>query len=129
MDVINKGDSRNDNRGYNRNDNRRDNRNDNREERHYYRNGRWYKHDSRGNEIAVAVLTIGTLIEALPPQHTIIVVENNQYYHDDRYYYRQAPNGGYVVVSQPVIVQTQHQNNYDNRGDRGGNSYNQENRR
>ena len=124
MDVINKGDNRRDNRR----DNSEYNRNDNRGERHYYRNGRWYKHDSRGNEIVVAALTIGALIETLPPQHTTIVVQNTQYYHDDRYYYRPEPNGGYVVVSQPVIVQTQSQNNYDRQGDRGGNPYNQENR-
>jgi hypothetical protein len=136
MDVINKGDNRNNNRGYNSNDNRGYNSNDNRQERHYYRDGRWYKHDSRGNEVAVTVLTNGALVESLPPQHTTIVVENTRYYHDDRYYYRQEPNGGYVVVSQPVIVQRQYQNNYDTRsqgnyntqGERGSNSYNQGNR-
>ena len=106
--VINSNDNRRDNNGYNRNDNR--------EERHYYRNGRWYKHDSRGNEVSVADLVIGALVEALPPQHTTVVIQNTQYYHDDRYYYRQAPNGGYVVVQQPVIVQQQSQSNYDYQG-------------
>ncbi len=102
-----------------------DNRGYNKEERHYYRNGRWYKHDSRGHEITVTDLFIGALIESLPPRHTTVVIQGAPYYHDDRYYYRQAPNGGYVVVSQPVIIQPRFQSNYDNRGDRGGNSYNQ----
>jgi hypothetical protein len=113
----------------NRRDNRQDNRRDSREERHYYRDGRWYKHDSRGNEIIVGVLGIGVLIESLPPRHTTVVVQNTQYYHDDRYYYRPAPNGGYVVVQPPVIVQPRYQSNYDNRGDRGDNSHYEGDRR
>jgi hypothetical protein len=116
------------NRGNNRRDSQGDNRRDSREDRHYYRNGRWYKHDSRGNEIAVAILTIGALIESLPPRHTTVVVQGAPYYHDDSYYYRQHPNGGYVVVSPPVIVQPQSQSNYDNRGERGSNLHNEENR-
>ena len=120
MEVINRGDNRGDNRGYSRGDNGG--------ERHYYRDGRWYKHDSRGNEISVDVLGIGVRVESLPPQHTTIVVGGASYYHDDRYYYRQAPNGGYTVVSAPVIVQPQPQGNYDKRGDRGGNSRNEGNR-
>ncbi len=89
------------NRGDNRGDNRRDDRRDNRQDRHYYRDGRWYRHDPRGNEIAEDILAVGALIEALPPQHEVVVVQGGQYYHDDRYYYRQAPNGGYVVVAPP----------------------------
>jgi hypothetical protein len=107
-------------RGYDRGGNRGYIRGDNRGYRHYYRDGRWYKHDSRGNEIAVAVLAIGALIDSLPPRHTTVVVEGAPYYHDDRYYYRQAPNGGYVVVPAPVIVQPQSQSNYDERGEKGG---------
>jgi len=108
--VINSREHRRDNRG--------DNRRDNGEERHYYRDGRWYKHDSRGNEISVSELVIGALVDSLPPRHTTVVVQNTQYYHDDRYYYREAPNGGYVVVTQPVIVQPRSQGNYNHQGGR-----------
>ena len=90
-------DNRGDNRGYNSNDNRGDNRG----ERHYYRDGRWYKHDSRGNEVSVADLVIGALVESLPPQHTTVVVQNTPYYYDNRHYYRQSPDGVYVVVEPP----------------------------
>ncbi len=107
-------------RGYYREGNKGYNRVDNRGDRHYYRDGRWYKHDSRGNEIAVAVLAIGALIESLPPQHTTVVVQGAPYYHDDNHYYRQAPHGGYVVVPAPVIVQPQSQSNNDERGEKGG---------
>ena len=93
----------------------------NREERHYYRDGRWYKHDSRGNQITVDVLPIGVFIESLPPRYTTVVVEGNSYYHDDRYYYRQSPKGGYVVVPEPVIVRSQPQSNHGERGQRHAN--------
>ena len=91
------------------------------EERHYYRDGRWYKHDSRGNQITVDVLPIGVFIESLPPRYTTVVVEGNSYYHDDRYYYRQSPKGGYVVVPEPVIVRSQPQSNHGERGQRHAN--------
>jgi hypothetical protein len=93
----NKGYSRSDNRGYNRGD------------RHYYRNGRWYRRGWFGFEFVVSVLAIGAFIDSLPPRHTTVVVESTPYYHDDRYYYRQLPEGGYVVVPAPVIVQPQSQ--------------------
>ena len=101
---------------------KQDNRRDNRGDRHYYRDGRWYRHDSSGHEIAVTVLGNGAFVESLPPQHTTIVVQGAQYYHDDRYYYRQHPNGGYVVVPAPAQI------NYNNRGARGDNSRNEVNR-
>lgn len=107
-----RGDYRRGNRGYIRDDNREYNSG----ERHYYRDGRWYRHDSRGNEVAVATLAIGALVESLAPHHTTIIVEETQYYRDDRYYYRPAPNGGYVVVSAPV----QYRRNYNTQGARGG---------
>jgi hypothetical protein len=97
-------------------------------ERHYYRDGRWYKHDSRGHEITVAALAIGALIESLPPQHTTVVIQGTSYYHDDRYYYRQAPRGGYTVVAPPERVQPRPRNNRDERGGRGDNGHNEENR-
>ena len=106
--------------GYGRGGNRGYIRGDNRADRHYYRDGRWYKHDSSGNEIAVDILAIGALIESLPPIHTTVVVGGAPYYHDDRYYYRQVPNGGYAVVQAPVIVQPKPQGNYDGRGEKGG---------
>ena len=97
-------------------------------ERHYYRDGRWYRHDPRGQEIAVEVLSNGALIESLPPQHTTVIIEGASYYHDDRYYYKQAPRGGYMVVSPPERVQPQSQNNHEKRGEKGGNGHNEENR-
>ena len=126
--VLNSGNNRRDNKGDNRRDNRGDNRRDSREERHYYRNGRWYKHDSRGNEIAVTVLAIGAFIDALPPGHTTVVIQGAPYYHDDKHYYRQHPNGGYVVVAPPVIVQPRSHSNDDTRGERDNDSHNEENR-
>ena len=78
-----------------------DNRGDNRGDRHFYRGGRWYKHDSRGNEIAVDILAIGALIESLPPQHTTVIVQNTPYYYDNTRYYQQLPDGSLVVVPPP----------------------------
>jgi len=71
------------------------------EERHYYRDGRWYKHDEHGKEVSVADLFVGAIAEALPPQHKTVVVENTSYYYDNAHYYRQRPEGGYVVVAEP----------------------------
>jgi hypothetical protein len=99
---------------------REGNRGHDRGDRHYYRDGRWYKHDSRGNEIVVTVLSTGAFIDSLPPRHTTVVVEGASYYHDDSYYYRQAPSGGYVVVSAPVTVQPRPQGDHDKRGEKGG---------
>ncbi len=110
MEMRSRGDNR---RGY-RGD-------DSREERHYYRDGRWYKHDSRGNEIAVDILAIGVFIESLPPQHKTVVIQGSSYYHDGRYYYKRAPHGGYTVVSPP-------QSNYDKQGERGRNAHNEQDR-
>lgn len=117
MEVISKEDDGRGHRGYSRRDSR--------EERHYYRKGSWYKHDSRGREVVVTALFIGALVQSLPPRHTTVVIQGAPYYHDDRYYYRQHSNGGYVVVSPPEIVQTPPQHNYDNRGERGGDSHNE----
>ena len=101
--------AREDDRGGNRGYNRGESRGESRGERHYYRDGRWYRHGWFGLDFIVSALTIGALIEALPPRHTTIIVEGTPYYHDDRYYYRQLPEGGYVVVPAPVIVQPQSQ--------------------
>ena len=98
------------------------------EERHYYRDGRWYRHDARGHEVFVSVLTPGVYIEALPPQHTTVIIEGASYYHDDSHYYRQAPSGGYVVVAPPVPVKPRSPGNDNGRGDRGDNSHNERNR-
>jgi hypothetical protein len=102
-----RGDDRGGSRGYSRVDTRGYDRGD----RHYYRDGRWYRHGWFGFDIVVAALAIGALIDALPPQHTIVVVQGTPYYYGDNHYYRQVPNGGYVVVSPPVLapppVQTQ----------------------
>jgi len=88
------------------------------EDRHYYRDGGWYRRDSRGNEIAVADVGIGVFVESLPPQHTTVVVQGAQYYHDGKHYYRQAPKGGYTVVAPPVAAQSRSQGDHSNRGER-----------
>ena len=99
------GDRRMVNRGEHRGDARRDNKgyngNNRGEKRHYYREGRWYRHDERGNEVTVADLIVGALVEALPPQHTTVVVRGSSYYYDNSRYYQQSRNGGYVVVRAP----------------------------
>jgi len=85
-----------------------------RADRHYYRDGHWYRHDARGHEVTVADLVIGAIAESLPPQHTTVVVQGDSYYHDGNHYYKPARSGGYVVVPAPVIVQQQSQGK-DNR--------------
>ena len=80
---------------------RRDNRGYNGEERHYYRDGRWYKHDQRGNEVSVADIVIGAIAESIPPQHQTIVVQNTPYYYDNSHYYQRRPDNTYIVVAPP----------------------------
>jgi hypothetical protein len=91
------GRDRRDNRG----DNRGDNRNYSSEERHYYRDGRWYKHDQQGHEISVADIVIGAIAESIPPQHQTIVVQNTPYYYDNSHYYQRRPDNTYIVVEPP----------------------------
>ena len=86
---------------------RGDDRGQDRGHSHYYRDNRWFERGWFGFGFVVSALAIVALIESLPPRHTTIVVEGTPYYHDDRYYYRQLPQGGYVVVPEPVIVQSQ----------------------
>lgn len=83
----------------------------NRGYRHHYREGRWYRQESPGHDIAVAALAIGEIIDALPPIHTTVVVGRTPYYHDGRYYYRRHPRGGYMVVAPPV----EYERNYEQR--------------
>lgn len=71
---------------------------------HYYRDGRWYRHGWFGFDIAVTALTIGALVEALPPRYNTVVVGGVPYYYYDSVYYRPCPSG-YVVVPAPVVTQ------------------------
>lgn len=80
-------------------------RQENRGSRHYYRDGRWYRHGWFGFGVIVSALAIGAYIDSLPPRHETVVIEGTPYYHDNTYYYQQVPRGGYVVVAPPVIVQ------------------------
>jgi hypothetical protein len=73
-------------------------------DRHFYRNGGWYRHGWLGFDIAVTALAIGVLIESLPPRCETIVVAGNPYYYYGNYYYRPYPYGGYVVVPPPVMA-------------------------
>ena len=87
--------------GHNRGDNKRDNRGNNSGERHYYRDGRWYKHDSSGRDVTVADIVIGAIAETLPPRHETVVVQNTQYYYDNSHYYQRRPDNTYIVVEPP----------------------------
>ena len=73
--------------------------------RHYYRNGGWYRHGWLGFDTAVSALTIGALIDSLPPRYTTVVVAGTPYYYYDNYYYRPYSYGGYVVVPPPALAQ------------------------
>jgi hypothetical protein len=115
-------------RGGNRGYIRGDNRGDSGEDRHYYRDGRWYKRGPSGYDIEVSVMVTGAVIESLPPRRTRVVVEGAPYYRDDRYYYQRRPQGGYVIVPEPVKVQRESQGNKykkdkkekrDKRGEKG----------
>ena len=70
-------------------------------ERHYYRDGRWYKHDQRGNEVSVADIVVGAIAEALPPQHQTVIIQNTPYYYDNSHYYQRRPDNSYIVVEPP----------------------------
>jgi hypothetical protein len=75
-------------------------------DKHYYRDGKWYRHGWLGFDIAVSALTIGALIDSLPPRHTTIVVAGTPYYYYSNYYYQPYPYGGYVVVPPPMLAQS-----------------------
>ena len=95
------GDRRDINRGNNGRYDRGDNRGDNGGDRHYYRDGRWYKHDSSGNEVAVRDIYVGARVESLPPQHTTIVIQGEPYHYDNSHYYKELPDRSFVVVQPP----------------------------
>jgi len=73
--------------------------------RHYYRDGRWYRHGWLGFDVAVSALAIGALIDSLPPRYTTVVYGGVPYYYYDNVYCRPYPYGGYVVVPAPVMTQ------------------------
>jgi len=73
--------------------------------RHYYSGSSWYRHGWFGFDIAVSALTIGALIDSLPPRYSTVVVGSEPYYYYGNYYYRPYPYGGYVVVPPPVLSQ------------------------
>ena len=100
----NRGDQRQNNRGNSRQVDPRDSRSYDRGDRYHYRDGRWYSRGWFGWEFAVAALTVGAIVESLPPQHSTIIVENTPYYYDNTVYYRQLPDGAYVVVQPPALV-------------------------
>ena len=72
--------------------------------RHYYRDGRWYRHGWLGFDIVVSALAIGALVDSLPPRYTTVVYGGVPYYYYDNAYYRPYPYGGYVVVQPPPVV-------------------------
>ena len=86
--------------GHDRRDNRGDYRGDN-GERHYYRDGRWYKRDQGGHEVTVADIVLGAIAESIPPQHETIVIQNTPYYYDNSHYYQRRPDNTYIVVEPP----------------------------
>ena len=72
-------------------------------ERHYYRDGGWYRHGWFGLGVAVSALVIGAVVEGLPFGYRTVVVADVPYYYYDGYYYRHYPYG-YVVVPAPVVA-------------------------
>ncbi|HNX80558.1 MAG TPA: hypothetical protein PKL77_00230 [Candidatus Omnitrophota bacterium] len=73
---------------------------------YYYRDGRLYRPGWFGLfEIAVNVPPIGAVVSILPSGYRTVVVGGNPYYYYENVYYATCPQG-YVVVPQPVIVQT-----------------------
>jgi hypothetical protein len=95
------GDRRDINKGNNGKYNRGDDRGNNEGDRHYYRDGRWYKHNSRGNDIAVDNIYVGARVDSLPPQHTTIVIQGAQYHYDNSHYYKELPDRSFIVVQPP----------------------------
>ncbi len=72
--------------------------------RYHYRGGRWYSHpDWFWFDVGVTALTIGAIVEALPPRYTTVVVAGAPYYYYDTVYYRPYYSGGYIVVPAPVV--------------------------
>jgi len=74
-------------------------------DRHYYRDGSWYRHGWLGFDIAVSALAIGALIDSLPPRCSTVVVAGTPYYYYSNYYYQPYPYGGYIVVPPPALAQ------------------------
>ena len=72
-------------------------------DRYHYRGGHWYHRGLFGWDFAVAALTLGAIVDALPGGYTTVVVGGNPYYYYDRVYYRPCPQG-YVVVQEPSSV-------------------------
>ena len=72
---------------------------------HYYRDGRWYRHGWLWFDTAVAALTIGALVDSIPPRYTTVVYGGVPYYYYDNAYYRPYPAGGYIVVPPPAVAQ------------------------
>lgn len=72
---------------------------------HYYNGGRWYQHGWFWFDTAVAALTLGALVDTLPPRYNTVVYSGVPYYYADGYYYRPYNYGGYVVVAPPVMAQ------------------------
>lgn len=71
---------------------------------HHERHYRW--HDNHwwiGDTILAGGLVLGSIIDALPPQHKVVYVRELPYYYDGTYYYRPADEG-YVVVENPTVV-------------------------
>ena len=95
------GDRRDINKGNNGKYNRGDDRGNNEGDRHYYRDGRWYKHNSRGNDIAVDNIYVGARVDSLPPQHTIVVIQGVKYHYDNSHYYKELPDRSFIVVQPP----------------------------
>ena len=87
--------------GPHRGDNRRDDRRGSMEERHYYRDGKWYKRDQSGHEVTVADIVLGAIAESIPPRHETIVIQNTPYYYDNSHYYQRRPDNTYIVVAPP----------------------------
>lgn len=72
-------------------------------DRYHYRDGGWHRSGWFGFDFAIAALTIGALIDTLPPASNTVVVGGVPYYYSNGYYFRPCPSG-YVVVPAPVAT-------------------------
>jgi hypothetical protein len=73
---------------------------------YHWHGGHWYHYYGPhwfGFDVAVSALTIGAVVETLPPGYTTFIVGGAPYYCYDSLYYRPIPEG-FVVVQPPVIA-------------------------
>lgn len=74
-----------------------------RDRRYHYDRGRWHRQGWFGFDVAVTTLSVGTIVDTLPPGYTTIIVSGSPYYCYNNVYFRPYHSNGYVVVTRPVV--------------------------